>query len=409
MSRSLIAQFAPGLFTRMALVGGVAAMTAACTVTSTPVPTPPVTAASGTDAGGAAPQADGGAVLALGFTPSNIDLTGLDLSGVGDVVISKTSCTFNSEVLESDCADYATMKFKVFTQPDHSKIGVYVARSFRIEPNAVVTVSGGSPIAFVALDRLEVLGGIVASGRGDVAVAGGFTQATVNTKGGGPGGGGTATTTVAAGGGSYCGIGGAGGAQSGTPSPRGAVYGTAEIVPLVGGSSGGAGTVAGAGAGGGAVQLVAGKSLSIPAGGYVHVGGGGGTFGGVTGQESAGGGSGGSILIEATTVTVAGTLAANGGGGGQGDGKSGIDAVASDEPAPGGNDPTSGGAGGSGSAGANSAGADGQNKTDTSSGGGGGGAGRIRINTKSGQAALTGAKVSPAPATSCATQGTLRP
>ena len=50
---------------------------------------------------------------------------------------------------------------------------------------------------------------------------------------------------------------------------------------------------------------------------------------------------------------------------------------------------------------------DGMTTDGDSAGAGGGGAGRIRINTKSGQAVITG-KVSPATTTPCATQGTLR-
>ena len=346
----------------------------------------------------------------LAFTASNIDLSGLDLSMVGDIDATM-NCSFNSDMKQQLCGDDAKVVFKTMTLANGTKVGVYVARSFRVEPNAVVKIDGNAPIVFVALDKIEVLGGIVGAAKDYGTVAGGFTQETHNTKGGGPGGGLAGTSMNAAGGGSYCGIGGAGASESGAPgSAGGPAYGTPELVPLVGGSSGGAGE-ASAGAGGGAVQLVASNAITIAAGGFVHVGGGGGGNGGAAGtQEASGGGSGGAILLEATTVTVAGILAANGGGGGEGAlGNVGADATATDQPALGGNDPMRGSNGGNGSAGVSAKGTDGAVKAGSTAGGGGGGAGRIRINTKSGAATLTGATLSPAASTTCATQGTIHP
>ena len=408
MRRSLLAGVAVTHFALIALVGG-------CTINSTnTVADGGADGGATTDAGAAdsAPQGDGGASL-LGFTPSNIDLSGLDLSAVGDIDIT-AKCSFNSETNEQLCGDGTKLAFKTVTQPNNIKVGVYVARSFRVEPNVVVSIVGNSPIVFVALDKIEVLGGIVGAGTGEAAVAGGYPPPTGdNTNGAGPGGGIAGSTVSAAGGGTYCGVGGSGAVETGptTGSAGGAVYGTAEITPLVGGSSGGTGTAGGGGAGGGAIQLVAKNSISIPSGGYLHVGGGGGTFGGAaSGQEASGGGSGGAILIESSTVSVAGVLAANGGGGGEGAmGNTGADATATDQPALGGDDATRGSAGGNGSAGANAKGTDGAVKAGSTAGGGGGGAGRIRINTKSGAATLTGVTLSPAASTTCATQGTVKP
>ena len=64
--------------------------------------------------------------------------------------------------------------------------------------------------------------------------------------------------------------------------------------------------------------------------------------------------------------------------------------------------------GGNGSAAASLDGTEGKATAGTSAPGGGGGAGRIRINTTSGQAAITSGKLSPALTTSCATQGMLK-
>ena len=381
MRRTLLACLSLTHCALLALVGG-------CTVTSSKTVSDAGAPAADAAAPDAAPQGDG-STSTLGFTPSNIDLSGLDLSAVGDIDIT-TNCTFNSEIDQQLCGDDAKMKFKTVTQANNIKVGVYVARSFRVEPNAVVTIAGNAPIVFVALDKIDVLGGIVGAGKQDSAIAGGYTPTGQNAKGGGPGGGLAGTNTSAAGGGSYCGIGGSGAVETGTGpgSMGGAAYGTPEITPLVGGSSGGTGDVGGGGAGGGGIQLVAANSISVPAGGYLHVGGGGGTFGGAAGgQEASGGGSGGSILFESLTVTIAGILAANGGGAGEGaGGNEGANATPNDQPALGGTDPVRGSAGGNGSAAASTKGTDGSVKMGSTAGGGGGGAGRIRVNTKSGMA-----------------------
>ena len=358
------------------------------------------------DAGDAA-ASDGGdaAVAGLGFTPSNFDPSDLDLTGLGDVDITDSNCYINSEMEDSRCFDPSSVTFKVITQPNQIKVGIYAARSWRIEPNAILKVMGSFPLILVATDKIDILGGLVAAAAGDVAVAGGYTQTQWATDGSGPGGGGAGSATSAAGGASYCGIGGSGGAMGGTAAAGGTAYGTPEIIPLVAGSQGGGGLQTNGGAGGGAIELVAGSAVSILSGAYVNVGGGHGNWSG------GGGGSGGSILIEAPMVTVTGKLAANGGGGQGGPGgTAATDASATDKPATGSTSYDAGAAGGNGSAGAMPDGSDGADGSDTVvAGGGGGGAGRIRINTSSGSAKLTGGTLSPAAATICLTQGTLKP
>lgn len=383
------------------VLAAAALATTACSATPASVATP-----DGGLPDSAVDSASGGL---LGFTPSNVDLSGMDLSNVGDFVVSETNCTIASGELLASCGDGASvLAYKLATQTDGSKVGVYVARSIRIEAAAQLTVEGNYPVVLVALDQISILGRLIAAGKADTAVGGGATQTASNTKGGGPGGGGAGSTSSAAGGGSYCGLGGAGAVESGNPAPGGTAYGTAALSPLVGGSGGGDGNGNG-GAGGGALQLVAKNSVTVAAGGSIHVGGGGGEFGGAAlTQEAAGGGSGGAILLEAAAVTVAGTLAANGGGGGEGAlGNAGADASGDDQPALGGNDVTKGSNGGNGSAGASVDGTAGAVMAGFTAGAGGGGAGRIRINTKSGAAILTAATLSPATSTPCATQGTL--
>jgi hypothetical protein len=358
------------------------------------------------DSGGGGDGGDGAVAASLGFTPSNIPLGLLDLTGLGDVDITGSGCGFNSE-MNDVCVglDSTLLKFAVITQPNQIKVGVYAAHSWRIEPNASVTVFGNFPIVFLATDSIDILGGISATANGDATSGGGYRQTMSATKGAGPGGGGAGGAMGAGGGGSYCGIGGNGGAMGGSGGMGGAAYGTPQIVPLEGGSQGGGGSSSDGGAGGGAIQLVAANSVSIGMGASVNVGGGHGS------SPGGGGGSGGVVLIEAKTVSVAGTIAANGGGGVGGASPSpAMDGQAGTTPAAGTGAFSGAAAGGAGSAGATLTGANGGDGTAMPiffAGGGGGGAGRIRINTQSGSATLTGATLSPDATTPCVTQGTL--
>jgi hypothetical protein len=348
----------------------------------------------------------------LPFTPSNLGLSGIDLSKIDDEDVS-TNCQIRTgESTAQDC--FNNVGDGVVLQSDGTKLHVIVLKSLRVEPQAHITVAsiqGNLPLAIVTLGDFTLLGTIDAHAVGNAAAAGGFT-AQNDQKGSGPGGGAGATGVpltpgIGAGGGSYCGQGGQGAVEMGATGPaaaKAASYGTPELVPLVGGSSGGGGAVGG-GAGGGGLQLVAGGTFSMGAGSYVNVGGGAGPQGGTTGQDAGGGGSGGALLIEATNVKVAGTLAANGGGGG-GSQNDGRDATADATPAAGGPGAS---AGGPGAAGGTIDGASAMASTMSgSAGAGGGGAGRVRINSSSGQADLTGATISPAATTSCFTQGTIK-
>jgi hypothetical protein len=272
------------------------------------------------------------------------------------------------------------------------KAGLFVCHDVIIESASSVKVTGELPLVLVATGKIQIVGLLSATATGSTAVAGGFAVATSNTKGTGPGGGslGNSDDRGASGGG-YCGEGGPGGISP-MLSQGGPAFGTAELIPLLGGSSGGSDRTRG-GAGGGAIQLVAAESIAIELTGVVAAGGGGADGNSANGP---GGGSGGAILLEAPTVSVAGILAVNGGGGGQGSGSSGgYDANPDATAALGG-----GSVGGPGSAGtALNGGA-----ALAAGGGGGGGAGRIRINTANGNATFSGT-LSPAASTTCVTQG----
>jgi hypothetical protein len=385
----------------------------ACTITTTSSP--------GDDAGSVTPLPDAGADVAtgdsatgtigLGFTASNLGgaLVGMDLSQLADIDV-----TGSGEQLEVDCASNPQCLVVPITEAGGGTVNAYVANSWKIEPNAVLNVTDKVPVIMVALTTIEILGHFNASASGFGALAGGYTGA-AGVVGAGMGGGGVGTSSqvtpgVGGGGGSYCGAGGKGGAATATQGQAGSVYGSASLIPLLGGSAGGGGAEFGGG-GGGAIEMVAGTSVDIGATGVVFAGGGGGSYG----QEGSGGGSGGAVLVEAPQVTIEGTVAVNGGGGGGGTAQpaDGADSTPNATAASGGILGTTG-AGGNGSAGTTVAGTTGSpgdppgNTAMYEAGGGGGGAGYIRINSRTGMASLVGT-LSPSAVTPCVTQGTLAP
>ncbi len=369
---------------------------------------------------------DGGADGGFAFQPSNFSLDGHDLSQLKDVdVTSDCTITSDSNVSSYLCAGEAVDW--IATQSDGSKLHVFAVKSLTLESNAKLKVTGPFAAALVTLGDLTLNGQVDAAAHGYQAGPGGYGQSASFTAGSGPGGGPAGVADgmgpppgigylagISGGGGSYCGQGGTGTQEGDTagpltvsPAPATAAYGTADLRPLLAGSSGGVGGLGAAGSGGGALQLVAGGAFKLGPFGVINVGGGGGENAGLTNgqQEASGGGAGGAVLIEATTADVSGVIAANGGGGG-GKSTSGSDGTPDGNPAAGGsfNGAPLGGAGG---AGAHPDGVAGTQASSSEAGAGGGGAGRVRLNTASGAASLSGT-LSPAATTSCATQGKLR-
>ena len=310
---------------------------------------------------------------------SNVPADAIDYEGLSGITFSGGSIdTSSGRVNGYRAEDLGFQYFKVDQAGGGPRLGVFVFENVEIPASAVVRVDGEHPLVLVARDRIDISGHLLAAVNGTTAAAGGFS-CTASGEGGGPGGG-FATT---GGGGSFCGV---GAERSGTP------YGTAELVPLIGGSSGGSarGSDDG-GAGGGAIQLVAGVQINVGIGGTVSVGG-----GGVSHFARAGGGSGGAILLEAPSVTMAGTLAANGGAGkGDINGDEARNGLPNARPAEGSE------GGGNGSAADTVDGGDGEDGL-----GGGGGAGRIRINSDPDQTTITGV-ISPSLSTECFSQGVL--
>jgi hypothetical protein len=354
------------------------------------------------------------------FQPSNVSLDvilGYAGSAVAETVAAPCSVTTDTSSPETDCF---TSPIEVVQQTDPvtgltSKLNLVVVQSVAVQ--ALISATGPVPLVIVSLSNVSFSASgalVVDSNSTMIQVGAGGGAGGNNGGGGGPGGGFVSSSTayVGGGGGSFCGVGGAGG--GGTAS---AIYGSAELRPLLGGSGGGGGAVP-AGAGGGAVQIVAAGQITMLAGSFISASGEAGSNSGdvCAFQNAGGGGSGGAILLEAPTVTLAGVLAANGGGGGgdtQGtDGWFTPPLSSAATPAPGGTGAPAGGQGGAGTTIGGSAGtagvATGDCLNDTAAGAGGGGAGRIRINSSTGTATTTAGTLSPASSTVCDTQGGLR-
>ena len=318
---------------------------------------------SGTDHCGALAPA-GGAV-----TSSDLAAGGGNL---GDVTMGPT-------VVDTEIGTIAGVT-SGYTFTTRNNVGIFRFRSLTID--GPIAFTGKHAVAFVALDAITVNSTIDA--RGPCALSritagpGGFDGGAGDTAASGSGGGGTnAGKNDGGGGGGHGGNGGQGGNNGGA---GGATFGDDQISALVGGGGGGGGHNTGhdGGGGGGAIQLVSNTSLVINTGG-INAGGCGGTSTSNDGNGGGGGGgAGGTILLEGPTVRISGNLAVNGGAGG-GNTTDGGDGSLDRNAA------TNGDGGGAGGAGATTAGTG-----ASTGGGGGGGVGRIRINTRSGQATITG-------------------
>jgi hypothetical protein len=92
------------------------------------------------DAGGGDDASDAGTDSptsnALGFKPSNVDLSGIDLSKITDETSAGT-CEIRVGI--SSCFNNAAMA--TVTQSDGSKLAVFVVKSWKVEPTAHVFLS----------------------------------------------------------------------------------------------------------------------------------------------------------------------------------------------------------------------------------------------------------------------------
>jgi len=212
--------------------------------------------------------------------------------------------------------------------------GVYNFTTVNIPSGVTITFTPNAtntPLTILAQGNVTVAGTIVLTGQsGSGSVGGiggpggfrggngGFGIANIpGTNGDGPGGGGGGVAS-----GSTAGFGAGAGYQSagGTPTIAGSgqggpAYGSASLLPLIGGSGGGgAGSVSTtqglAGGGGGGAILIA-SSGTVTISGTIHANGGSGAGG--SGFPHGGSGSGGAIRLVATTLTGGGTLDVTGG------------------------------------------------------------------------------------------------
>jgi len=352
------------------------------------------------------------------LVPANLPSTACDHAELEDVQIQQ-----DREYDTTSCESFGGV---LVTQgPDLGVPAICYLRVRRliVETGVRVKITGPSPLAVVALERISLFGTIDLSGDGSTSGAGSVFLG-VGSSGGdnSHGGGGAGSLSAGAHGGS--GVNG-----SGTEKPQGGpAYGDETLSPLTGGSPGGHGGTpctgpvcidgpvfeGGGGGGGGGLQLVACEQLTLGQLARINAGGGGGPAGQGNGIASppsggGGGGSGGTIFVEAPSILVPnGTkvTAPGGGGGGGGAGfEAGDPGGDADDEAPGlpGGAPDGGGAGGRGGVGSNlgvpTAGDDARATGDGGGGGGGGSAGRIRLNARPDLAITVspGARVVPTP------------
>ena len=206
-------------------------------------------------------------------------------------------------------------------------------RFTRNAANTPVTIlaSGNVTIAGVVDIRgtdggASKINGTIVGGNGGAGGPGGYdggsgAAAVMSPTGGaglGPGGG--VGSTGAGGGGGGAGALSVGAAGKGTGGSGWAAYGTAALLPLVGGSGGGGGgavganTGAGGGGGGGALVIASSGTLTLTGTILAHGTPGGGITG--AGVAAGGGGSGGSVRLVATTIAGSGVVNVAGGNGG---------------------------------------------------------------------------------------------
>jgi hypothetical protein len=357
----------------------------------------------------------------LGFVPSNFDPNspsyvdggvpegGLNWTSPPDVSCTNGNCT---ESMFQQAPAVISLPGPCPTGPQCFAY-LYVVHDFGITSSGTLSLYASTsylvyPVIVAATGVVDVQGTISlgAWNIGQYGGAGGNPIQSIGYWSTGPGGGGTGQGTLypnsGAGGGSFCGVGGTG-AGTAPLAPGGGTYGTASLIPLVGGSAGGYGAGAPGGyigGSGGGLQISSAVSITVDANGSIWAGG---------GSYYGGGGSGGAVLLEAPIISVSGRITANGGPGASygnpGEVAGGL-SNQSDQPAV---TPNCAWCGIGSAASTINGGNATQNDAGAVPGGGGGGAGWIRLNSACGNATIAHtAIISPYLTTSCATQGTLQ-
>ncbi|MCH8152594.1 MAG: hypothetical protein IH830_09515 [Planctomycetes bacterium] len=214
------------------------------------------------------------------------------------------------------------------TTPHAAGVGVYdpvqwavVFQYTTIDIPAGVTVTfhnhlKGPPVIWLATGDVTIAGDVVLDGANGCFGAG-CSYATPGPGGfsGGIGSPGGRSAGFGPGGGGFNGLsGGGGGYGTGGQGQGGVIYGTATIVPLIGGSGGGWGVAGGlrsGGAGGGAILIASSGNIFLDSFGGIFA-----TGGDAACCNEAGGGSGGGIRLITNTISGSGMLRALGGTGG---------------------------------------------------------------------------------------------
>ena len=210
--------------------------------------------------GGGKTDAKGDGGTTSGFQPSNITLASIMAQAgmAADEDVENSSCgvqTISTNLGTFLCftspVTMTTEPFGSGTQP----VALLVVKSLKVGPKGAISVAGNLPLVIVSLGDVTLESGAsISAGSANslnmVGPGGAAPQGNTNSNGTGPGGGpaGSLTSFIGAGGGSFCGVGGAGGGTAATAK----AYGSADIRPLQGGSSGGSGTGAPGSSGGGA-------------------------------------------------------------------------------------------------------------------------------------------------------------
>ncbi|MBK7072171.1 MAG: hypothetical protein IPH44_07695 [Myxococcales bacterium] len=267
----------------------------------------------------------------LEIKPSNDTATNelstlLDMAATAPAIVcpAATTCTLNTST-------GAMAGFQGTLPPQSSVAGVgRVVRGASMNILGTLKITGTAAPVFLIYGTVSIGGTIDVSA--DFLTRGPGAQTSGACVGGAGSSGGSGGTVSSGGGGAgNWGSGANGGSSTGIPAgPAGAAYGDLDLVPLLGGCTGGytsqssdqvgfADSSSG-GAGGGVIQIVSRSSISMTSSGVINATGGGGQSG-TTPLGSfiggGGGGSGGGVLLEAPTVSLAASsiVSTKGGGG----------------------------------------------------------------------------------------------
>ena len=298
-----------------------------------------------------------GANRCFDYTPSNVDVTTLDLSSPGNATLDCGTTEITSSggnvTFTNWCGTMPTPV--VVSQSMGPDLAVIPVANLTIAAGNTLRLTGEMPVVLVAAGDMDISGTIDASSSSGMSMSSG---AGANWMCGTSTGGDGSPDSGSSSGGGGGGFGTAGGAGGDGNNVSGGTPGSSRtqsdpLSPLVGGCAGGIGAYDSScnpngGAGGGVVQLAASGTLTVS--GEINVAGANGNQGCGSDGGGGGGGSGGGVLIEGEDVDLTGaTITADGGNGGRAGNNGG--AGSTDSASPGVNGRNDGALGGSGGGG----------------------------------------------------------